>query len=61
MRTYFTITQHYPSGFDISIGVGKKFYAKDRKALTKALDHYFRFPTTTGHLGKEAGCPLCEE
>ena len=42
MKTYFTITPHYPSGYDISIGVGKKFYVRTMQEVIYALSHYFK-------------------
>jgi len=41
MQTYFKITPHYPSGYDISIGVGKKFYARSMQEVIYGLSHYF--------------------
>ena len=43
MKTKFEITPHYPSGgFDISIGVGKRFFARDLQEVVYGLQHYFK-------------------
>lgn len=61
MRTEFKIKEHYPSGFDISIGVGRLFWAKDLKEVGISLEHYFNHifckHTEKGFDVKK--CPLC--
>jgi hypothetical protein len=76
MNSYFTVKPHSPSGYDISIGVGRIFYARSMQEVIYALSHYFRVNIEhytgdpnkkydyDGHLNhsKECDCcPLCRK
>ena len=64
MKEKFEVKRHYPKGYDISIGMGKLFYAKDLQEVSIALEHYFR-PTQEmqfhpkNYSEKNDNCPLC--
>jgi len=53
------IKRHYPSGFDISIGVGKIFWAKNIEEVGLAIEHYFRHHGSKIHNVDDKNCPLC--
>lgn len=60
MRTEFKVKPHYPSGFDISIGIGKVFWAKNLNEVKIGLEHYFREGKFNSHsLKPKRNCPLC--
>ncbi len=64
MREEFKVTQGCPTEFYISIGVGKRFFAKNLEEVTVALEHYFLSGDYTLHppsRGSTAAnkCPLC--
>ena len=43
MKAYFTITKRDRSeGYNISIGVGKRFRADNMQEIAYALEHYFQ-------------------
>jgi len=54
----FKVIQDGMNRYQISIGVGKIFRAKDLKEVKTALEHYFN----SKHLIKNIkNCPLCED
>jgi hypothetical protein len=54
-RTYFKVIKDPMDRFQISIGVGKIYGAKDIEEVKEALDHYF----VNSDLGNNPKCPLC--
>lgn len=70
MKTEFKITQHYTGGFDISIGVGKLFHARNLQEVVYGLQHYFResipeypydYDKHKKHSEECDCCPLCRK
>jgi hypothetical protein len=70
MRTIFQITPHIPEGYDISLGVGKIFHARNLQEVVYGLQHYFResipeYPFDSDKHYKHSKecdcCPLCRK
>jgi len=71
MRTKFEVTlADSATGYDISIGIGKKFRARDLQEVVYGLQHYFRqsiaqypydYQKHIEHAKVCDCCPLCRE
>lgn len=62
LKEEFKVTTNYMGGFNISIGVGKKFHAKNLDEVHIAMEHYFSVGVHyIQHKAAADKCPLCRE
>ena len=56
MRSEFKVTPNSKGGYNISIGIGKLFWAKNLNEVKIGLEHYFN---SNHSLKPKRNCPLC--